>query len=523
MNKIKKIWVFCIALLSPLLLGSCDDDIDPEITELKVSRLFSPTDIEVLVIDKTGARVKWKAVKDADSYDLDFGIRVTDEDYVVIPGRSFTNLKMTDQPFLVSGFDGDTDYAVRIKAKGEGIAESKWMSKSFTTGTEQIFKAVNPEDLAATSVVLTWPAGEIATTIRLTPAAGDVMVYEVSAADIEAGRAEVSGLLSETDYTAVLLNGEKIRGTMSFKTLIDLGGAIAVYPEDNLKDAITNAEDGTTLALFPGTYIIGGGAIDITKNISIVAARPTEKPVVHAKFILSGTANSNFSLDNIILSGFTVDVETGLLTEVRDTYVLDLTSSAVFNTVSLNNVTVQDFQRSLLRATSGGGEMQNFKVDNTLVLRTCDGNNEFIDLRSGIVRNISITRSTFANSPLTRRFLRADAIAGFEGQQILIDKCTFYNSSTPAAQFMQIRTVGSSLTFTKNLLAIIGTGTIGDTDIVASKSISGNNYFQADVMLGFESGGLTNDPGFVNADAYNFTVSDEDVFLYGIGDPRWLP
>jgi hypothetical protein len=42
-------------------------------------------------------------------------------------------------------------------------------------------------------------------------------------------------------------------------------------------------------------------------------------------------------------------------------------------------------------------------------------------------------------------------------------------------------------------------------------------------MLGFESGGLTNDPGFVNADAYNFTVSDEDVIFYGIGDPRWLP
>lgn len=512
MTRLFKISIFLLGVFALISLGACSDDIDPEITEVSVSRLFSPVDLKVRIANQTSARLTWKAVRKANSYE----IQVFDnnsEDYSGTPLKDIKGVTMGQQPFVIPGFDGDTTYSLRIRALGDGIGESSWMSTTFKTDPEQIFKKIEPEDLGAKSVTLKWTAGEEATNITLNP--GNVNRV-LTPDELENGEVTFTGLMGETEYTAILKNGSKTRGTAIFTTLIDLDGAIQINPEDDLKAVIEAAEDGDVLALFPGEYLVGTGSVDITKNISIVAAFPTDKPVLHSRFILSGTGNLEFNISNLILSGFTV--VDGAVTENRDTYVLDLTNGAEFATVRLSNIEVIDFQRSLLRGTSGGGDIQNFIVENSLIYRTTDGNNEFIDLRSGRVQNISLLNSTFANVASTRMFMRADDIAGFENQKVLIEKCTFYNVGLPSAIWLRVRTVTPYVTVRKNIFVNLGSGenVVGD-----NSDINDNNYVEAAAISGFDSSAKAYDPNFVDAENYNFTVQEEEVIFGEYGDSRW--
>jgi hypothetical protein len=64
------------------------------------------------------------------------------------------------------------------------------------------------------------------------------------------------------------------------------------------------------------------------------------------------------------------------------------------------------------------------------------------------------------------------------------------------------------------------------TKVVA---MSNNNYFNAPSLTSTEftvhdAGTFTSlNPGFANPAAGDFTVSNADLILFRIGDPRWLP
>jgi hypothetical protein len=60
MEKIIKKLLYMVSILSFLLIAGCEDDIPEEITSLETSRLFSPTDLDVRVINQTSARLTWK-------------------------------------------------------------------------------------------------------------------------------------------------------------------------------------------------------------------------------------------------------------------------------------------------------------------------------------------------------------------------------------------------------------------------------------------------------------------------------
>ncbi len=210
-------------------MAGCEDNIDPEITTLDVSRLFSPIDLEARIVNQTGVRLQWKEVDKAQSYNIEVFAN-GDLDFSGTPVRTVTGVLFSQLPVTLTGFAGETSYSVRVQAVGEGIDQSKWTGVVFLTDTEQIFFPVNPEEVNATSVTLRWPAGETATTIVLTP--GDI-THTVSAGEIAAGAAEVTGLASNTEYTARLMNGSATRGTVNFTTLLDIGDAILVTVEDD--------------------------------------------------------------------------------------------------------------------------------------------------------------------------------------------------------------------------------------------------------------------------------------------------
>src|SRR5690554_6086311 len=294
-------------------LGSCSDDIDPIVEDLGFSRTFSPLDFEVRVLNQTTSRFNWKSKDEATSFVLELS-----EDSLLFSNIINTyQVDADDLPYELV-LDGETRYSARVKAVGgTGLPESNWSAVTFQTGTEQILLPMEDGDVTHNSVVVRWPAGFAATHILATSGT-QVVRYDLSESEIADGFAMVEGLSSETAYLVRLMNDTKTRGSFSVTTFVDLGGAIAVYPEDDLQSVFDNAADGDVLALFPGEYLVGTGSINIDKNISIVAVYPTNKPVLHSRFMLVGSGGLEFSLSDVILSGFVV--VDGEVTSDRDTY-----------------------------------------------------------------------------------------------------------------------------------------------------------------------------------------------------------
>eukprot|EP01136_Pigoraptor_vietnamica_P023770 Opistho-1_new@76213 len=240
-------YIAVLFLITLIGFSSCKDDAMEEITKLQVNRTFSPTGLSATVINKTNIRLSWNAVSNAKSYTIEV---FETADFSGTAVKTIKDIAFTQLPYTVTGLAGDTQYAIRVKAVGDGVADSKYITGSIKTDPEQIFQAVDATKLTANSVVLNWPAGEVATTITLSP--GNI-TRTVTAAEIAAGAATITGLTGETLYTARLFNGTKVRGTITFTTLLDLGGAIAVYPTDNLATLMANANAGDVFSLFPCT------------------------------------------------------------------------------------------------------------------------------------------------------------------------------------------------------------------------------------------------------------------------------
>src|SRR5690606_27051239 len=108
---------------------------------------------------------------------------------------------------------------------------------------------------------------------------------------------------------------------------------------------------------------------------------------------------------------------------------------------------------------------------------------------------------------------------------------TFWNVSN-GRRLLYVRFDANVLNLTNTIIAgPEGYGGYFSNQSLTSQPIcNNNNYFNAPLFI---SGEITNgkydisgthrtlDPGFANVESGDFTVSDEDVIFYGIGDPRW--
>lgn len=131
-----------------------------------------------------------------------------------------------------------------------------------TTNPEQNMNKVKSGDIQSKAVKLTWLAGLQVDKIICTPSSAgstaEKVTYTLTADDIAAGSALVSGLDPETTYKVTLKLGEKTRGYATFTTNIDFSDATVITPSDDWVSAIQNAAPGSKIALAPGTYELSG-------------------------------------------------------------------------------------------------------------------------------------------------------------------------------------------------------------------------------------------------------------------------
>jgi hypothetical protein len=520
MNKFFKLSFFTATLIAALFITGCTDDIADEIKELETSRLFSPTGLEARIVNQTSVRLTWKPVKNAVSYNIEIYENAL-LDFSGTPVKTVSNVFIEQLPYTIPGLAGETSYSVRVNALGAEITESKWISAVFKTDAEQILFLVDPEEITATGVTLRWPAGQVATTVRLNP--GEI-TRTLTTAEVAAGIVEITGLESETEYTAHLMNDNKVRGKVTFTTLIDIGSSIIVKPEDDLKAIIEAANEGDIFALMPGNYAIGDN-IHIYKTIEIIGAVPVDRPVINGA-ALRMWGGAGLRLKDLILDGTTAadGNQTIIYNEV-------LTAGQTYGDVVIEDCLIRNYVKGVFYVNIAA-LIESVSISNTIYHNIQASGGDFIDFRSGVAKKFDFFHNTVYNSAPDRDLFRMDAGGSTNfpsvNSIITIRNNTFHNIiGVNTRRILYIRLATHEITVSKNIFSetLANYSNQTATKVV---SMTGNNYFnspslQTITFAVHDTGGTTFNPGFANAAAGNFTVSHEELKYNRIGDPRWLP
>lgn len=497
--------------------NACKDDIDPIIEELSFDRLFTPISIEARVVNKINVRLNWAAVVNAKTYTIEFYENGT-LDFTGTPVRTVENVTYDQLPIVITGFSGETDYSVRVKALGENIEESKWISTTFTTDAEQIFYAVALTDITNTGVTLRWPAGSVATSIVLTPGS---ITHTLTANEITAGVAVIDGLAGETEYTAKLMNGTKVRGTATFTTYMDISTAIVIEPGDDFKALVEAGTAGQKFAVLPGTYDVNG-TVSVSANIVIVGALPYSIPVINgAEFRLTGGAG--LQLKDLVIDGTTYGLNQCIIYNDAGTY----------SDLLVEGCTITNYVKGIIYVNVAA-LIESVTFDGNIFKEVeCNGG-DFIDFRTGLAKKFDFKNNTVNHCAWNRDLFRMDAGGSTnfptETSTITIESNTFYNiinTEGTTRRILYIRLASHGITVNKNIFA----NTLANYSNQAATtvtSMSSNNYFNAanlytNTFTVYDHWTYyTLDPGFVDPGNGDFTVTHEDLIYYLIGDPRWL-
>lgn len=509
----------CMALTATFV--ACEEQSD-EVTEFVYNRTFSPMDVKAQVINRVQLRLAWNQLKDADSYVIELANdTITAEE--ATPAGAIVETA-TSSPFI-KRYNGDTKYYGRIKAVRNGKGDSKYVTFTFKTDEEQIVLAGNDAvDVAATSVKITWPAGEEVTSI-VYKQNGEEVVYTLSAEEIAAGEATVTGLTGETSYKFKLMNGSVVRGSKEATTLMDFGDATPVYAGDNFKSMLDDAEDGAEFILVDeAEFKIGSYAL--TKSVTISGLKPAARPTLNGAFTL-GTDEVSLKLKSVIMNGSYEDTDdSGATTNVLKGHPFDCTANAAtIASIELEDCLFQNYQKGFIynNKKANVGSI----IINNCVIKDIEGDGgDFIDFRGGSLENCTVTNSTFMNGG--RAFLRVQVAAA-----ISFKNCTFYrmcifdNSNNSGIVRMKD---GGSISFENCLFDKIGDGVAFGLwakagNITAEESYK-NNYYNscANLWEGFYTvpadGFSAADPQPADAANGDLTITNLD-FPANVGDPRW--
>ncbi len=527
-NKLKYIG-YILGLIFIVLTG-CKDNIDPIVEELSFSRVFTPLDLTVKIRNKVTAEISWTVKADADHYVLEFS-----EDSLEFLNIIKTVTVSPDSvPYFVT-LEGQSKYSVRIKGVGNnGIEDSKWASTVFKTDAENIFFPLADGSVGATTATLSWPAGSEVTNFLINP--GNIQ-RDITNEEKANGSATITGLTGETNYTVTLFKGAKQRGEVTFTTLVDLGGAIPLHPEDDLNEAFTNAVEGDKFVLYPGDYTVYAGAIVLNKSISIKGLYPYDMPIVHAQLEIEDGAQS-IEVTNIELTGnyLSDGVESTLDYGFRFN-----TADVAYGTLTISGCNVHNYKKSfIITNTSNACSVESILVDNCIVSDVLNDGGDFIDFRLSYIGSLSINNSTFFNCATenTRDFIRMDGSTkgniyddGTRTPDVNLSNCTLYNvmnSETTMKRLFYIRWSQHTIKSESNLLVNMGVSVYSNQSLTMQPECANNNYFNADGYFTEAEGVLidnsdytTLDPGFVDAENNNFTVTNQTLLDNSVGDPRW--
>lgn len=489
---------------------------DVLIEDLQVDREFAPIGVKAMIRNQTAVELNWTQDDDVQNYVVEIS---KDQGFETI--AETTNVSASDLPIKIN-LMGETFYYIRVKAiSSRGLEDSKWATATAETLTEQLFLPTQPGDIKATEALFRWAPNSSVTQIVITP--GDI-THTITSGEITEGIATVTGLTGETEYTATLYNDTLVRGVSSFTTGIDIGDGILVTPEDDLMQIIADASPGDVLVLDAGDYTEQAGVINMDKSLTIRGLRSYDKPLLKVTFALVDGA-VDVSLIDLDLTG---DVAEDI------TSAIDFPAAGNYNSLLISGCNIHDYDKSLIKGHTAGAIVQSVIIENSIVSDVLTNSADFIDFRASDVLNLTLKESTFNNCAPSRDFLRLDDAGDSNGTgqtlNVLIDSCTIYGVSDANKRVLYVRFDANNITVQNTLFAETTAIYSNQTSTDPNTVFLNNNYFNAQGLndssqrLSDESGtDTTLDPGFSNAAAGDFTISNQTLIDNQVGDPRWRP
>lgn len=510
--------IFMLALAVVLLASGCKEN-ELEEVEPTFARAFSASALRVTVLSKVNALFNWDKSSNAKSYTIEL---FETADFSGTPKRKIENISGTAVQYTVTGLEGDTKYYARLKAIGtESTSDSKWKTIEFATDPEQLLNAVDPANIKSTSVTITWPAATVATSLVFTP--GNI-THTLTATEIANGRATVTGLTPETTYTVKLFNAAKTKGTINFKSGLNLNGYTEVSNDTELAAALL-ASGPQRLALYGGTYTLTGN-IAVDRNITITAADPARKPVlVGAVFKVSN--NAALTLTSLVLNG---NATTSNMVEYPTP------SSSLTGALTISDSEIYNYTKGLVYIAVAT-IVESVTINNSIIRdMSCNGAS-LIDYRNaagGFAKVTDISNNTLYNittADAQRDLIRIDNVTSFPthtGNVLKIDHNTFNNVlSYSNTRYLYNRLTSLGTSVTNNIIAN-SLAYYSDQSTTTIAQIAGNNYFNAVAFYDttkrkYDTGNYTMlDPAFSNVASGNFTVGNELLKASKSGDPRWI-
>ena len=503
-----------VTLIVILTFTNCSNE-DELITELQVDREFAPVELSSIIRNQTIVELSWVTEETVDFYVVDVS---TSADYSNIVET--VNVTESQIPVQIQ-LAGETLYYIRVKAvSNRGLDDSTYATTTATTLTEQLFFPIEPGDILATEATLRWLANSEVTEIVVNPGNITHVITPQEKAD---GVAVITGLTGETDYTAMLMNNSVIRGVQLFTTGIDIGSGILVTPSDDLFQMVADASPGDVLVLDAGDYTSQIGTITLDKSLTIRGLYSFDKPLLKVSFSIV-TGATDVSLVDLDLTG-------DLPTELTD--VVRYTDVGNFNSLLISGCNIHQYNRSFVAGNVSSAILTTLTVDNCVVTDVLTSGGDFIDFRNSDVLNVTVSNSTFNNCAPGRDFFRIDAAGDSNGTgltvNVLLDSCTLYDvSNTAGKRILYIRFSSNAITVRKTLFAETLAIYSNQSSTDPNTNFVGNNYYNAPgfydptaTLYDITTGYTTLDPGFANAAAGNFTVSNQTLIDNAVGDPRW--
>lgn len=511
--------------LGTLALTSCDDAMD-EITSIVLNRDFAPIGLEAKSATENSITLEWTKSHD----NVTYTIELFADDSLTFEGtasNTYTDIEATK--LKISGLVYDTKYSARVMTidNDDPNRNSKWSNVFFRTSAQQIFETPTENDIADRSVIMTWPAGEVATTVRVYVDDNLVKEQPVTADEVNEGKVVVTGLEPETAYTIRLYNGEKQRGSKDITTIADLNGATLVHEGDDLRTLIEAANDGDVFALYGGTHIIPdsdtegkASSVKVTKSITIKGIYPTNVPVIKGRFEIYDGASLDIS--QVVIDG--IDNST------TDQAFNFKTADATYPRLRVENAEIKNFGKGVYYLNVAA-TVQELTFYNCLIHDiVCDGGDMF-DCRKGRIDALNFQQCTIYNSCAARDFIRMDDASALGGTPtITVDHCTIDGCANGGKRLLYVRYVGNVINWTNNI--VTNTGAVwSNQSKTGVPQFQNNVYFNcaklniADVegktnMFADEAGKEAN-PQYKDAANGDFTVGNESVSKLGVGDPRW--
>lgn len=524
MNLLKKI-NYILGIGAILFTATACSDIDDELTSVEYDRLFSPTEFEAKVQNKTEVKLSWECLSEGQETSYTIELFANDPDMACEGTATLSFTGITESPYTITGLEGETTYSARIKAINE-IKESKWTVTTFETDAEQIFEAASDEDITSTSITVRWPAGTSVTEIVVS--GGKEEVRTLTTEEITNGCATFTGLSYETEYTFTIKNGSKVRGKITITTLPNYTPA---YPGDDLQALIDAAEEGETIMLLPAKdgstnqFIYTDSEtgeettqeLTISKNIAIkgLASQPV---VAKIKFVLNGA--NGFTTEGITFIG------------VKDDALIKTSNCA--GTIVVNNIEASGYGNFIVDPGENTCTVDEFSVSNSFFHDMCSSK-RFVDSQKKkcAIMVFNMKNCTVANSCSGSDFIRFDYNSEAKGMVVNFENNTLYKVEATSKGLFYIRSNSAgnhdfTANIRNNVFAEMSEKVFFSQDSKTDNLIfSNNNYFNTPSLLAnpdggagkvFDTTGFNLDPQFKDAANNDFTITNETLIDENIGN-----